>query len=89
MYQVLVERRAESGLRRIRQGDPIGYRRVVAGIRALADEPRPPGAIKLTAFDPAAWRIRTGQYRVVYEVDDDRVVVVVVNHVAPGGEVYR
>lgn len=88
MYRLEVERRAERGLRHIRQGDPVGYRRVVAAIRALGDDPRPPGAAKLTAFDPPAWRVRVGQYRIVYEVDDDQVVVIVVN-VAPRGEVYR
>lgn len=88
MYQLEIERRAERGLRRIRQGDPLAYRRLVAAIRALADDPRPPGSEKLTAFDPPAWRIRVGGYRVVYEIDDDRVLVVVVN-VAPRGEVYR
>lgn len=88
MYRLEIGRRAERGLRRIRQGDPIAYRRVVAAIRALADDPRPVGAGKLTAFDPPAWRVRVGGYRVVYEVDDDRVVVVVVN-TSPRGEVYR
>ena len=88
MYRLEVERRAERGLRRIRYGDPLGYRRVVAAIRALGDDPRPPGATKLTAFDPPAWRVRVGQYRIVYEVDDDQVLVIVVN-VAPRGEVYR
>ncbi len=88
MYRLEVERRAERGLRRIREGDPRGYRRVVAAIRALGDDPRPPGATKLSAFDPPAWRVRVGQYRIIYEVGDVRVVVIVVN-VAPRGEVYR
>lgn len=88
MYRLEIERRAERGLRRIREGDPRGYRRVVAAIRALGEDPRPPGATKLTAFEPPAWRVRVDQYRIIYEVDDDRVVVIVVN-VAPRGEVYR
>lgn len=91
MYRVTVERRAERGLRRLRQGDPFGYRRIVASIRGLADDRRPAGAVKLTAFDPPAWRIQVGSYRIVYEIDDDRVrvVVVVVVDLAPRGEVYR
>ncbi len=88
MYQITVERQAERGLRRLRQGDPFAYRRIVACIRGLAEDPRPPGAVKLTAFDPPAWRIRVGGYRIVYEIHDERVLVVVVN-VAPRGEVYR
>lgn len=57
-------------------------------IRGLAEDPRPPGAAKLTAFDPPAWRLRVGGYRIVYEIYEREVLVVVVN-VAPRGEVYR
>lgn len=88
MYHVNIDRRAERGLRRVRGGDPPAYRRIVTAIRALAEDPRPHGATELTAFTPPAWRIRIGSYRVVYEIDGDQVVVVVVN-VAPRGEVYR
>lgn len=88
MYRVRLTGRAERGLRRIRQGDPRGYQRILRGIRALADDPRPPAAVKLTGFDPPAWRVRVGDYRNVYEVDDPEVLVVVVNG-APRGEVYR
>lgn len=88
MYRVRLAKRAERGLRRIRQGDPRSYRRIVTAIRGLADDPRPPGVVKLTGFDPPAWRVRVGGYRVVYEIDDAEVLVIVVN-VAPRGEVYR
>jgi len=88
MYLVRLAKRAERGLRRIREGDPRGYMRVKTAIRGLADEPRPIGAIKLTAFDPPAWRLRVGEYRIVYEIHDLELVVIVVN-VAPRGEVYR
>jgi mRNA interferase RelE/StbE len=88
MYRLRLTRRAERGLRRIRQGDPRTYPRIVRAIRSLADDPRPPGAVKLTGFDPPAWRVRVGAYRIVYEIHDDDVLIVVVN-VAPRGEVYR
>lgn len=88
MYHVRLAKRAERGLRRIREGDPRGYERVKIAIRALADEPRPNGAIKLAAFDPPAWRLRVGEYRIVYEIHDLDLIVVLVN-VAPRGEVYR
>lgn len=87
-YEVRLARRAERGLRSVRLGDPRGYRRLVTAIRALANDPRPVGATKLTGFDPPAWRIRVGDYRIVYEIDDGELVVMVVN-VAPRGEVYR
>jgi mRNA interferase RelE/StbE len=88
MYRVRLARRAERGLRRIRQDDPRAYARVASAIRSLADDPRPAGAVKLTGFDPPAWRLRVGEYRIVYEIHESEVLVVVVN-VAPRGEVYR
>lgn len=87
MYAVRLARRAEQGLRRIRLGDPRSYLRVVAAIRSLAADPRPVMAAKLRGFDPPAWRIRVGEYRIVYEIQDEDVLVIVVN-VAPRGEVY-
>jgi mRNA interferase RelE/StbE len=44
--------------------------------------------VKLTGFDPPAWRLRVGDYRVVYEILETQVLVIVVN-VAPRGEVYH
>lgn len=88
MYQVRLAKRAERGLGRIRRGDPRGYERIKAAIRSLSDEPRPAGATKLTGFDPPAWRLRVGEYRITYEIYDDVLVVVGVN-VAPRSEVYR
>lgn len=88
MYRVQLDKRAERGLRRIRQGDPRAYQRIVLVIRGLAEMPRPVGAGKLSGYNPPVWRIRVGDYRIVYEVHDDEVLVIVVN-VAPRGEVYR
>ncbi len=56
-------------------------------IDALADDPRPAGAKKLKGRD-GLWRIRAGDYRIVYEVGDQILVVLVVR-VAHRREVYR
>lgn len=88
MYRVRVARRAERGLRRIGRADPRGYEAIAARIRALADDPRPRGAVKLSGYDPPAWRLRVGMYRIVYEIHEEDVLVIVIN-VAPRGEVYR
>ncbi|MGH8924619.1 MAG: type II toxin-antitoxin system RelE family toxin [Acidimicrobiia bacterium] len=87
MYRVRLGRRAERGLSRIRHGDPRGYERIKRTIQSLGDEPRPRGATKLSAVQPPAWRVRVGDYRIVYEIFDDELVVLVVN-VAPRGEIY-
>ena len=88
MYQVRLAKRAERGLRRIRQGDPRGYERIKVALRSLADHPRTAGALMLTGFDPPAWRLRVGEYRIVYEIHDHLLIVIVVN-VAPRAEVYK
>jgi mRNA interferase RelE/StbE len=88
MYQVRLAKRAERGLRRIRQGDPRGYERIKVALRSLANHPRPAGALMLTGFDPPVWRLRVGEYRIVYEIHDDLLIVIVVN-VAPRAEVYK
>jgi mRNA interferase RelE/StbE len=61
--------------------------RLVAVIDALADHPRPSGCKKL-AGGGDRYRIRVGQYRIVYEVHDDRLVVVVIR-IGHRRDVYR
>jgi len=61
--------------------------RIVAGIRLLADDPRPPGCEKL-AGEGDRYRIRVGRYRVIYSVGDEELVVVVVR-VGHRKDVYR
>jgi mRNA interferase RelE/StbE len=62
-------------------------RRIVARIDELAAEPRPPGAIMLKGRH-GDWRIRVGDWRVIYTIDDSVLLVLVieVNH---RREVYR
>ncbi|MFG6446110.1 type II toxin-antitoxin system RelE/ParE family toxin [Microbacterium sp. P07] len=51
--------------------------RVFSAIDQLSAEPRPPGAKKLVG-EKTAWRIRVGDYRVIYDIVDDRLTVTVV-----------
>ncbi len=62
--------------REIRKLPPEAKRRVQAIIELLADDPRPPAAKKLVARPE--WRVRTGDYRVIYRIEDDVLTVVVV-----------
>lgn len=68
---------APAAARQLSKLDRPARRRVQAAIELLADDPRPPGAKKLAGGD-GEWRIRTGDYRVVYEVHDDVLLVLVV-----------
>ena len=72
-YSVELTRTAEKQLRRIAKRD---RNRVVEAIRGLAERPRPRGVRALEGYDDV-YRIRVGQYRVVYEVLEDRVLVIV------------
>jgi mRNA interferase RelE/StbE len=57
-------------------------------IDALAEEPRPPGVKKLTSTEQGTYRIREGDYRIVYDIEDDILLVLVVR-VGHRREVYR
>ena len=60
--------------------------RVASRIRALAEDPRPRGCEKLS--DQDRYRVRQGQYRIVYSIEDDALIVYVVK-VGQRGDVYR
>ncbi len=62
-------------------------RRIVAKVERLADEPHPDGSIKLQG-EESLWRVRIGTYRVVYTIDGDQLVVIVVR-IGHRREVYR
>lgn len=78
---------APSALRQLRKLDPTARRRVQAAIELLAAEPRPPAAKRLVNFE-GEWRVRVGDYRIVYDVHDDELVVLVLS-AAHRREVYR
>lgn len=84
MYRVFLERAAEKDLKQL---SARVHGRVIAAIQALAKNPRPAGCRKLTRADND-WRIRVGDYRVIYEITD-AVRIVRVNRVRHRREVYR
>ena len=61
--------------------------RVQAANESLADIPRPPGAKKLVGGD-GEWRVGTGDFRIVYEIHDDRLLVLVIA-VGDRRDIYR
>jgi mRNA interferase RelE/StbE len=76
-----------SAERQFRKLDPQARRRVQAAIELLAEQPRPAGTKKLVGGD-GEWRVRTGNYRVVYEIQDE-VLVVLVIAVGHRRDIYR
>jgi len=65
-----------AALRTLRKLDPQVRRRIQGAIALLAEDPRPPNARKLRGRD--AFRVRTGSYRVIYTIEDDKLLIVVV-----------
>jgi mRNA interferase RelE/StbE len=78
---------APAAARQLRKLDPSARRRIQAAVELLADEPRPSGATKLVG-GAGEWRVRTGDYRIVYEIED-QVLLVLVVAVGHRREIYR
>jgi mRNA interferase RelE/StbE len=83
-YRIELKRSAAKEIRAI--GRKEDRARVVARIAALAEDPRPPGCTKLSGQE--AYRVRQGDYRIVYTVADEALVVEVVR-VGHRRDVYR
>jgi len=83
-YRILIKPQAEKAFSRMAK--PL-RRRIARTIDALAENPRPEGARKLVGSE-CAYRIRVGDYRVVYEVAE-RVLVVYVIRIGHRKDVYR
>ena len=66
--------------------DDALFTRIDRKILALIDNPRPPGCKKLSGFKDQ-WRIRIGDYRVIYVIED-AIITVTVTHVAHRREAY-
>jgi mRNA interferase RelE/StbE len=60
--------------------------RILEKFESLAEDPRGPGCLKLSGQN--LYRVRLGSYRIVYEIDDDILVILVVK-VAHRSKVYR
>ena len=83
-YRVVYTRAARKALDDL---DASPARRIAAAVEALATNPHPPKSLKLTGEDNA-WRIRVGDYRIVYSIEDDTVVVLILR-IGQRGRVYR
>jgi mRNA interferase RelE/StbE len=82
-YELVFRKSVAKDLRAFPKRD---VKRILARIRALAKDPRPPGCEKLVGAE--RYRVRQGVYRIVYEIEDARLVVLIVR-VGHRREVYR
>jgi len=82
-YSITIKRSAQKSLASIA---PPFREKIVDQIKSLSDDPRPITSKKLIGRD--AWRIRIGSYRVIYEINDEQLIVLVVT-VGHRKDVYR
>ncbi len=83
-YRVEIARRAVKSIAGL---PPTQQRRIRAAIDLLAHEPRPPGCVALSG-EESAYRVRVGDYRILYEIIDARLVIQVIR-IGHRRDVYR
>lgn len=84
MYRIEFTHSARKQLHRLDSG---GQKRIVERMEKLSENPRPPGVRKL-AGTTAFYRLRVGDYRVIYSIEEGNLVVLVLK-VGHRGDVYR
>lgn len=84
MWQIIFTRQPQKILRKIPK-DLLS--RLDLAIQALSNEPRPPGCKKLAGYDNL-YRIRIGDWRVSYALEEDRLIVLILE-IAPRGGAYQ
>ena len=72
-YSLFIEKSAQKELSKIPHPD---RKKIIAAIKILENDPHPAGSKKLSGR--AAWRMRIGNYRVIYEINDDKLIILVV-----------
>ncbi len=82
-YNIEIKKSAAKELQRIPGKD---QERIITRIQKLSDDPRPDGCIKLSGEEK--YRIRQGNYRILYQIHDDRLTIVVVR-IADRKNAYR
>jgi len=71
LYEVHLERAAERDLKQL---SIENFQRIIPRIKELGKSPRPEGCRKITG-SKSDWRIRVGDFRVIYEIDDKEKAV--------------
>ena len=82
-YELVFKRSVAKDLREFPKAD---VKRILQRIRSLTDDPRPPGCEKLSGQE--RYRLRQGVYRIVYEIHD-KVLVVLIVKIGHRRDVYR
>ena len=82
-YRILIKPSAVKELNKIPETE---FPKIIARIEALSKNPRPKGCEKLAA--QYSYRIRQGSYRIIYTIEDDRLIIIVIK-IGHRRDVYR
>jgi len=82
-FKISILRRAQKQLAKIPAND---YKKIKQAILDLAQDPRPTGAKKLKGRQ--GWRIRQGDYRIIYEIQNDQLIIIVLD-IGHRKDIYR
>ena len=83
MYKIKLRRKAQRSLNKLPKDD---FDAVLESVRGLANTPRPKGVEKIKSA--GLWRIRQGDYRIVYSIDDNQKIVTILR-IGHRREIYR
>jgi mRNA interferase RelE/StbE len=74
-YRIVIPKPAQKQLDSITK---IERDRLIVTLRSLADDPRPNGVKKLKGYDNT-YRVRVGDYRIIYEIKDRELIVLLLS----------
>jgi mRNA interferase RelE/StbE len=83
-YSIEISTSAAKSLGKLEKSNRL---RIVGVIELLGVDPRPPGPKMLRGGEHGRWRVRVGDYRIVYTIEDDRLLILVLR-IAHRREVY-
>ena len=84
-YEVHIHQRAKKAFLKLPKGKQKG---IIALLESLADNPRPDGCTKLGGKLEGLYRLRSGDYRVVYQVKDKELIIYVLR-IGKRGDIYK
>lgn len=74
-YEILFSKRARRDLKKM---DPDAKQKIIKAAEALSRRPRPPSSKQMKGEYSGYWRERTGNYRIIYEIRDEELAILVV-----------
>ena len=87
-YRIELTPAAEKSLAKVAKNNRVLLRKIDQVLLSLTDSPVPANSKQLVGEDPPLYRVRVGDYRILYQIEDEVLVILVV-HVGHRKDVYR